>query len=93
MATNDSDTSEANQSILVPDLEAWRIIDLVDGSATALDGSHNLKQGVAIADESDLWSRLKRAFEYNPETVRGVVLPNNGKYLIVEMKVVERGEE
>ncbi|KAJ5727662.1 hypothetical protein N7493_005482 [Penicillium malachiteum] len=87
-----SATDGSDQIVQVLDLEEWGILDLEDGSATGIDEKGDVKQA-AILEENNLWTRLNAAFESCKGSVRGLILSERGKNLIVEMKVVTKATE
>lgn len=82
-----SATNESDQVIQALDLEAWRILDLADGYATVMDTTGDVKQGLPIIDAGNLYVRLQREFESGKGDLFGLILPDGGRKLIVEMKV------
>lgn len=48
----------------------------------------DIKQSLPVIDQSNLWARLKAAFEAGRGSVRVLVLNDCGRELAVDMKVV-----
>jgi hypothetical protein len=76
------------QTMLGPVFKQYRVLDLADGYVTAMTETGDVKQGLAVIDQSNLWSRLQQAFESGRGSVRVLVLNDGGRELAVEMKVI-----
>jgi hypothetical protein len=48
----------------------------------------DVKQAIPVIDQSDLWSRLSKAFDRGQGSVRILVISDNGRELAVDMKVI-----
>jgi hypothetical protein len=48
----------------------------------------DVKQGLSVIDQSNLWSRLKKSFESGRGSLRVLVLNDHGRELAVDMKVI-----
>jgi len=76
------------QTMLGPVFKQYRVLDMADGYVTAMTETGDVKQGLAVIDQSNLWSRLHQAFESGRGSVRVLVLNDGGRELAVEMKVI-----
>ncbi|TFB00671.1 hypothetical protein CCMA1212_007119 [Trichoderma ghanense] len=76
------------QTMLGPVFKQYRVLDMADGYVTAMTETGDVKQGLKVIDQSNLWSRLQQAFESGRGSVRVLVLNDGGHELAVEMKVV-----
>ncbi|KAL7931079.1 HEX1-like protein [Trichoderma chlorosporum] len=77
------------QTMLGPVFKQYRVLDLADGHVTAMTETGDVKQGLSVIDQSNLWSRLQQAFESGRGSVRVLVLNDGGRELAVEMRVVQ----
>ncbi|KAL7952485.1 HEX1-like protein [Trichoderma compactum] len=76
------------QTMLGPVFKQYRVLDMADGFVTAMTETGDVKQGLSVIDQSNLWSRLQQAFESGRGSVRVLVLNDGGRELAVEMKVI-----
>ncbi|KAK6224816.1 hypothetical protein QIS74_03143 [Colletotrichum tabaci] len=76
------------QTMLGPVFKQYRVLDLADGQVTAMTETGDVKQGLPVIDQSNLWSRLNNAFESGRGSVRVLVLNDNGRELAVDVKVI-----
>ncbi|KAK2062942.1 hypothetical protein LY76DRAFT_632966 [Colletotrichum caudatum] len=76
------------QTMLGPIFKQYRVLDLSDGHVTAMTETGDVKQGLPVIDQSNLWTRLNNAFESGRGSVRALVLNDNGRELVVDVKVV-----
>jgi len=76
------------QTMLGPIFKQYRVLDLADGHVTAMTDTGDVKQGLQVIDQSNLWTRLQKAFDSGQGSVRVLVLDDGGRELAVEMKVI-----
>jgi len=76
------------QTMLGPVFKQYRVLDLQDGIVVAMTETGDVKQGLSVIDQSNLWSRLSNAFESGRGSVRVLVLNDGGRELAVDMKVI-----
>ena len=76
------------QTMLGPVFKQYRVLDLQEGNVVAMTETGDVKQGLPVIDQSNLWSRLLRAFESGRGSVRVLVISDNGRELAVDMKTV-----
>ncbi|GJN81460.1 hypothetical protein PLIIFM63780_004994 [Purpureocillium lilacinum] len=76
------------QTMLGPVFKQYRVLDMHDGRVVAMTETGDVKQGLAVIDQSNLWSRLHNAFESGRGSVRVLVLNDSGRELAVDMKVI-----
>ncbi|EXF76775.1 hypothetical protein CFIO01_05069 [Colletotrichum fioriniae PJ7] len=76
------------QTMLGPVFKQYRVLDLADGHVTAMTETGDVKQGLPVIDQSNLWSRLNNAFESGRGSVRVLVLNDAGRELAVDVKVI-----
>ncbi|KAL1907493.1 hypothetical protein Sste5344_006684 [Sporothrix stenoceras] len=76
------------QTMLGPVFKQYRVLDLQEGNVVAMTETGDVKQGLPVIDQSNLWARLLRAFESGRGSVRVLVVNDHGRELAVDMKVV-----
>lgn len=76
------------QTMLGPVFKQYRVLDIQDGSVTAMTESGDVKTGLPVIDQSGLYSRLSAAFNQGHGSVRVLVINDNGSELVVDVKVV-----
>ena len=76
------------QTMLGPVFKQYRVLDLQDGVVVAMTETGDVKQGLPVIDQSNLWARLLRAFESGRGSVRVLVVSDHGREMAVDMKVV-----
>ncbi|KAF2968544.1 hypothetical protein GQX73_g5022 [Xylaria multiplex] len=76
------------QTMLGPVFKQYRVLDIQNGSVTAMTESGDVKTGLPVIDQSGLYSRLSSAFHKGHGSVRVLVLNDNGNELVVDVKVV-----
>lgn len=76
------------QTMMGPVFKQYRVLDMSDGYIVAMTENGDVKQSLAVSEQSNLWSRLSRAFDTGRGSVRVLVLNDNGNELAVDMKVM-----
>lgn len=76
------------QTMLGPVLKQYRVLDMQNGYIVAMTEGGDVKQNLAVIDQSNLWSRLSNAFESGRGSVRVLVVSDNGRELAIDMKVI-----
>ncbi|KAI1779345.1 translation protein SH3-like protein [Hypoxylon cercidicola] len=76
------------QTMLGPVFKQYRVLDLQDGSIVAMTETGDVKTGVPVIDQSNLWTRLSSAFNDGHGSLRVLVLNDGGRELVVDMKVI-----
>ncbi|KAK2075281.1 hypothetical protein P8C59_009420 [Phyllachora maydis] len=76
------------QTMHAPIFKQYRVLDLQDGSVVAMTETGDVKQGLPVIDQSNLWSRLQKAFDSGRGSVRVLVVNDHGHELVVDMKVI-----
>ncbi|RYP62743.1 hypothetical protein DL771_009588 [Monosporascus sp. 5C6A] len=76
------------QTMLGPVLKQYRVLDLSDGTVTCMTETGEVKVGLPVLDQSNLWERISRAFNSGRGSVRVLVLSDQGRELAVDVKVV-----
>ncbi|SPJ84314.1 probable woronin body major protein precursor [Fusarium torulosum] len=76
------------QSMLGPVFKQYRVLDMQEGQIVAMTETGDVKQGLPVIDQSNLYSRLHSAFESGRGSVRVLVLNDGGRELAVDMKVI-----
>ncbi|KAL4722295.1 hypothetical protein ACLX1H_010646 [Fusarium chlamydosporum] len=74
------------QSMLGPVFKQYRVLDMQEGQIVAMTETGDVKQGLPVIDQSNLYSRLHNAFESGRGSVRVLVLNDGGRELAVDMK-------
>ena len=76
------------QSMLGPIFKQYRVLDIQDGTIVAMTETGDVKQSLSVIDQSNLWSRLKGAFESGRGSLRVLVVNDRGREMAVDMKVI-----
>ena len=76
------------QTMLGPVFKQYRVLDIQNGSVTAMTETGDVKTGLPVIDQSGLYSRLQTAFNQGHGSVRVLVLNDHGNELVVDVKVV-----
>ncbi|RYP86183.1 hypothetical protein DL769_000795 [Monosporascus sp. CRB-8-3] len=76
------------QTMLGPVLKQYRVLDIADGTVTCMTETGEVKVGLPVLDQSNLWERITRAFNSGRGSVRVLVLSDQGRELAVDVKVV-----
>ncbi|KAL2209160.1 hypothetical protein CC79DRAFT_1367356 [Sarocladium strictum] len=76
------------QTMMGPVFKQYRVLDMSEGYIVAMTENGDVKQSLAVSEQSNLWSRLSRAFDTGRGSVRVLVLNDNGNELAVDMKVM-----
>jgi hypothetical protein len=76
------------QTMLGPVFKQYRVLDVQDGTIVAMTETGDVKQALPVIDQSNLWSRLRGAFESGRGSVRVLVLADQGRELVVDLKVI-----
>ncbi|KAI1124209.1 hypothetical protein F5Y10DRAFT_280357 [Nemania abortiva] len=76
------------QTMLGPVFKQYRVLDIQNGTVTAMTESGDVKTGLPVIDQSGLFSRLSSAFHKGHGSVRVLVLNDHGNELVVDVKVV-----
>jgi hypothetical protein len=75
------------QTMLGPVFKQYRVLDIQEGNVVAMTESGDVKPSLPVIEQSNLWTRLKQAFESGRGSVRVLVLSDHGRELAVDMKV------
>ncbi|RSL57767.1 hypothetical protein CEP54_008159 [Fusarium duplospermum] len=73
------------QTMLGPTFKQYRVLDIQEGQIVAMTETGDVKQGLPVLDQSNLYARLSQAFE-SGSSVRILVLECDGRELVVDMK-------
>ncbi|KAF7559354.1 hypothetical protein G7046_g4797 [Stylonectria norvegica] len=76
------------QTMLGPVFKQYRVLDIQDGYVVAMTETGDVKQGLAVIDQSNLYSRLNTAFQSGRGSLRVLVLNDGGRELAVDLKVL-----
>ncbi|KAI0019720.1 hypothetical protein F4780DRAFT_793002 [Xylariomycetidae sp. FL0641] len=76
------------QTMLGPVFKQYRILDMQDGTVVAMTETGDVKTGLPVIDQSNLWSRLQSAFNAGHGSVRALVLNDGGRELVVDMRIM-----
>ncbi|KAI9641805.1 hypothetical protein NHQ30_009665 [Ciborinia camelliae] len=76
------------QTMLGPVFKQYRVLDLQDHTVVAMTETGDVKQAVPVLDQSNLWTRLKEAFEGGRGSIRIMVVADAGREIAVDMKIV-----
>ncbi|KAK8073755.1 hypothetical protein PG994_004654, partial [Apiospora phragmitis] len=76
------------QTMFGPVFKQYRVLDMQDGNIVAMTESGDVKPGLPVSEQGNLWGRLQQAFESGRGSVRVLVLSDAGRELAVDMKVI-----
>ncbi|KAF1816047.1 nucleic acid-binding protein [Eremomyces bilateralis CBS 781.70] len=77
------------QNMYGPVFKQYRVLDIrEDGRVVAMTEGGDIKQGLPVLDQSDLYNRLADAFDNGRGSLRVLVINDNGRELAVDYKVV-----
>jgi len=76
------------QTMRGPVLKQYRVLDMQEGVLVAMTETGDVKHGLQVIEQSNLWNRLQAAFESGRGSVRVLVLDDEGRELAVDMKVI-----
>ncbi|KAI9812324.1 MAG: hypothetical protein M1827_004773 [Pycnora praestabilis] len=77
------------QTMLGPVFKQYRVLDMRDdGRVVAMTESGDVKQGLPVIDQGNLWSRLNESFANGRGSVRVLVINDGGRELAVDYKVI-----
>jgi len=77
------------QSMLGSIFMQYRILDIRDdGRLVCITETGDVRQGLPVIDNNNLWSRINRSFNDGRGSVRAVVINDGGRELVVDMKVI-----
>ncbi|KAK7426532.1 hypothetical protein QQZ08_006991 [Neonectria magnoliae] len=76
------------QTMLGPVFKQYRVLDMQEGHIVAMTETGDVKQGLPVIDQSNLYTRLNNAFESGRGSLRVLVLNDGGRELAVDMKVI-----
>jgi hypothetical protein len=71
-----------------PVLKQFRVLDIQEGNVVAMTETGDVKQSLPVLDQSNLYSRLRNAFESGRGSVRVLVVSDNGRELVVDMRTI-----
>ncbi|KAK2737154.1 hypothetical protein FQN55_001270 [Onygenales sp. PD_40] len=77
------------QSMLGPVYKTYRILDIRDdGRIVAMTETGDVKQGLPVVDQGNLYNRISDAFSEGRGSVRALVINDGGRELVVDYKVI-----
>lgn len=77
------------QSMLGPVYKQYRILDMQEGgSIVCMTETGDVKQGLPVVDQGNLYNKISRAFDDGRGSVRALVVNDGGRELIVDYKVI-----
>lgn len=77
------------QTMLGPVYKTYRILDLRDdGRLVAMTETGDVKQGLPVVTQGNLFSRIRDAFNDGRGSVRALVINDGGRELVVDYKVI-----
>ena len=77
------------QNMLGPVFKQYRVLDLRDdGRVVAMTETGDIKQGLPVIDQGNLWDRLSDAYGNGRGSVRVLVINDAGRELAVDYKIV-----
>ncbi|OJJ48364.1 hypothetical protein ASPZODRAFT_140663 [Penicilliopsis zonata CBS 506.65] len=77
------------QTMLGPVYKTYRILDLrEDGRIVAMTESGDVKQGLPVINQGQLFQKIRQAFSDGRGSVRALVINDGGRELVVDYKVI-----
>lgn len=77
------------QSMLGPVFKQYRILDIrEDGRVVCMTETGDVKQGLSVIDNNNLFNKIERAYGDGRGSVRALVINDGGRELIVDYKVI-----
>jgi hypothetical protein len=77
------------QTMLSPIFKQYRVLDIrEDGRIVCMTETGDVKQGLPVVDQNNLFNRIDRAFADGRGSVRVLVINDGGRELIVDMKII-----
>ncbi|KAI8717113.1 hypothetical protein NCS52_00785900 [Fusarium sp. LHS14.1] len=76
------------QTMLGPMFKQYRVLDIQEGQIIAMTETGDVKEGLPVIDQSNLYARLSQALDSGRGSVRALVLNDGGRELVVDMKVI-----
>jgi len=77
------------QNMIGPVFKQYRVLDIrEDGLVVAITETGDVKQGLAVLDQSGLLNRVSEAFNNGRGSVRVLVISDEGRELVVDYKIV-----
>lgn len=75
--------------MLGPVYKTYRILDLRDdGKIVAMTETGDVKQGLSVITQGNLFKRIRNAFSEGRGSVRALVINDGGRELVVDFKVI-----
>ncbi|KAL2013675.1 hypothetical protein VTN00DRAFT_1200 [Thermoascus crustaceus] len=77
------------QTMLGPVYKTYRVLDIRDdGHVVAMTESGDVKQGLPVVNQGNLFQRISDAFNEGRGSVRALVINDGGRELVVDYKVI-----
>lgn len=77
------------QTMLGPVYKTYRVLDIRDdGHIVAMTESGDVKQGLPVVNQGNLFQRISDAFNEGRGSVRALVINDGGRELVVDYKVI-----
>lgn len=77
------------QTMLGPIFKQYRVLDIRDDRlVVCMTETGDVKQGIRVVEQGNLFSRIDRAFSDGRGSVRVLVINDGGRELIVDMKII-----
>ncbi|EFR00941.1 woronin body major protein [Nannizzia gypsea CBS 118893] len=77
------------QSMLGPVYKTYRVLDMRDDNRlVAMTETGDVKQGLRVVDQGNLFNRISDAFAEGRGSVRALVINDGGRELVVDYKVI-----
>ncbi|BCR89387.1 putative Woronin body protein HexA [Aspergillus chevalieri] len=77
------------QTMLGPVYKTYRILDIYDDQTiVAMTESGDVRQGLQVVPQGDLFNRIRKAYAEGRGSVRAVVINDAGRELVVDYKVI-----
>ncbi|KAB8213746.1 hypothetical protein BDV33DRAFT_196681 [Aspergillus novoparasiticus] len=77
------------QTMIGPVYKTYRILDIRDNQIVAMTETGDVKQGIPVVPQGELFSKIKAAFEDGHGSVRALVINDGGRELVVDYKVIQ----
>lgn len=77
------------QSMIGPVFKQYRILDIRDdGRIVCMTETGDVKQGLPVVDQGNLFAKIERSFSDGRGSVRALVINDGGRELVVDYKVI-----
>lgn len=77
------------QTMMGPIFKQYRVLDIRDGGLiVAMTETGEVKQGIPVLDQDNLFEKIERAYNDGRGSVRVLVINERGRELVVDLKII-----